>query len=57
MMLNESNQWRFGMTNYELEEYPERGTKTLFDVKNLDCPILWVRVDPDMECLRRVKVI
>jgi hypothetical protein len=45
------------MTNYEYEEYPERGTKTLFDVKNLDCPILWVRVDPDMECLRRVKVI
>lgn len=55
-MMNDTNQWRFGMTDYEFEEYPERGTKSLFEVKNIDCPILWIRVDPDVEYIRKVKV-
>jgi len=44
------------MTDYEYEEFPERGTKSLFEVKNIDCPILWIRVDPDFEYIRKVKV-
>lgn len=43
------------MNDFELEDYPY-GTKNLFDVKNLDSPILWIRVDPDMEYIRKVKV-
>ena len=44
------------MTDYELEEYPERKTKSLFEVKNIECPILWIRVDPEIEYIRKVKV-
>lgn len=28
----------------------------MFEVKNIDSPILWIRVDPDMEYIRKVKV-
>jgi len=45
------------MTDDEFEEYPERGTRVLFEVKTIDCPILWLRVDPDIETIRRVKVL
>lgn len=44
------------MNDFELEEYPF-GTKNIFDVKNLESPVLWIRVDPDMEYIRKVKVI
>lgn len=44
------------MNDFELEEYPF-GTKNIFDVKILDSPVLWIRVDPDMEYIRKVKVI
>lgn len=49
-------QWKFGLNDFELEEYPY-GTKNLFDVKNLESPVLWIRVDPDMEFIRKVKVV
>jgi hypothetical protein len=55
-LMNDQNQWRFGLTEYEFEEYPERGTKSLFEVKNIDSPILWIRIDPDMEYIRKAKV-
>jgi len=55
-LMNDNNQWRFGMTDYEFEEFPERGTKSLFEVKNIDCPILWIRVDPEVEYIRKVEV-
>lgn len=55
-LLNDNNEWRFGMADYEFEEYPERKTKSLFEVKNGECPILWVRVDPEYEYIREVKV-
>lgn len=44
------------MTDDEYEEYPERGTRSLFELKNIDCPILWIRVDPEIETIRRVKI-
>lgn len=43
------------MNEYELEDYPLE-TKTIFDVKNLESSVLWIRVDPDMEYIRKVKV-
>ena len=53
--LLDNNTWKFGMNDYELEDYPIT-TKTIFDVKNLESSVLWIRVDPDMEYIRRVKV-
>jgi len=46
--------WKFGMNEFELVDYPH-GTKKVFDVK--ENPVLWVRVDPDMEFIRKVKVV
>jgi transcription initiation factor TFIID subunit 2 len=43
------------MNEFELEDYPLE-TKTIFDVKNLESSVLWIRVDPDMEYIRKVKV-
>lgn len=51
----DSSQWKFGMNEFELDAYPY-GTKGLFEVKNLDSPVLWIRVDPDMEFIRKVSV-
>jgi hypothetical protein len=48
--------WKFGMNDFELEDFAI-GTKNLFDVKNLESPILWIRVDPDMEFIRKVKIL
>lgn len=28
----------------------------LFEVRNMDCPILWIRADPNHETLRHAKV-
>ena len=44
------------MNDFELEEYPHE-TKQLFEVKNLESPVLWIRVDPDMEFIRKVEVV
>ena len=52
----DNNSWKFGLNDFELEDYPY-GTKNLFEVKNLESPILWIRVDPDMEYIRKVKVV
>ena len=43
------------MNEYELEEYPIV-TKNIFEVKYLESSVLWIRVDPDMEYIRQVKV-
>jgi hypothetical protein len=44
------------LSDHEYEEYDNvYETKNLF-LKN-DCPILWIRVDPELETIRRVKVI
>ena len=51
----DNNQWKFGMNDYELEDYPQE-TKNIFDVKNLESSVLWIRVDPDMEYIRKVNV-
>lgn len=42
------------MSEFELEDYPLE-TKNIFqDLDN--SPVLWIRVDPDMEFIRKVKV-
>ena len=51
----DNSSWKFGMNDFELEDYPY-GTKNLFEVKNLESPVLWIRVDPDMEYIRKVTV-
>lgn len=43
------------MNEYELEDY-HITVKNLFDVKILESSVLWIRVDPDMEYIRKVKV-
>jgi hypothetical protein len=53
--LIDHNQWKFGLNDYELEDYPLE-TKNIFEVKNLESSVLWIRVDPDMEFIRKVKV-
>ena len=70
-MLNDNNQWRFGLSEYEFEEFPKRGhtrldrpvtsqlglgIERLFEVKSIDCPILWIKIDPDFEFIRSVKI-
>lgn len=54
---SDNNQWRLGMTEDEFEEYPDWISNKLFQVNQIECPVLWVRVDPDAETIRRVKVI
>lgn len=46
---------QFTMNEFELEDYPLE-TKNIFN--NLDSnPVLWIRVDPDMEFIRKVKIL
>lgn len=54
---SDNHQWRLGMTDDEFEEYPDWISTKLFQVSQIECPILWVRVDPDVETIRRVKVL
>ena len=54
-MLND-NKKRFELTDYEIEEFPKREIKRLFEVKNKESSILWIRIDPDFEYIRSVKV-
>lgn len=46
------------MQDYENEDFPESSTKlkALFDVKNLQDPVLWIRVDPEVEFIRKTKI-
>ena len=45
------------MNEFELEDFPTE-TKNIFQGNVLDNnPVLWIRVDPDMEYIRKVKVI
>ncbi len=53
--LIDNNQWKFGLNDLELEDYPIE-TKNIFEVKNLESSVLWIRVDPDMEYIRKVSV-
>ncbi len=53
--LLDNSQWKFGLNDLELEDYPLE-TKNIFEVKNLESSVLWIRVDPDMEYIRKVKV-
>ena len=54
-MLNQDVQ-KFEMNEFELEDFPPE-TKNIFR-KGLDHnPVLWIRVDPDMEYIRKVKVV
>lgn len=48
----------FGLQDYENEDFPESSTKlkALFDVKNLQDPVLWIRVDPEVEFIRKTKI-
>ena len=42
---------------FELEDFPQE-TKNIFHGKELDNnPVLWIRVDPEMEYIRKVKVV
>ena len=43
---------KFEMNEFELEDYPQE-TKNIFLGRELDNnPVLWIRVDPDMEWCR-----
>ena len=49
--------WKFEMNEFELQDFPTE-TKNIFQGNVLDNnPVLWIRVDPDMEYIRKVKVI
>lgn len=52
-----SDAWKFEMNEFEMDLFPT-ATKKLFKGTELDSnPVLWIRVDPDMEYIRRVKVV
>jgi hypothetical protein len=51
------NVWKFEMNEFELEDFPQE-TKNIFTTRELENnPVLWIRVDPDMEFIRQVKVV
>jgi hypothetical protein len=55
-MLNQ-DVWKFEMNEFELEDFPQ-DTKNIFQNRELDNnPVLWIRVDPDMEYIRKVTVV
>lgn len=43
------------MNEFELEDYPQE-TKSIFQDLDNSNPVLWIRVDPDMEFIRKVRV-
>lgn len=55
MMLNQDVQ-KFEMNEFELEDFPSE-TKNIFSQEKDNNPVLWIRVDPDMEYIRKVKVV
>lgn len=53
----QSDYGKFEMNEFELEDYPQE-TKNIFFGSGLNnSPVLWIRVDPDMEFIRKVKVV
>jgi hypothetical protein len=48
----DSNVWKFAASSSKHEEYI--ANKNIFDVKTLECPVLWIRVDPDFKYIRKV---
>ena len=48
----DSNVWKFASSHSKHEDYIVN--KHIFDVKSLECPVLWVRVDPDFKYIRKV---
>lgn len=44
------------MNEFELEDFPP-DTKNIFRKELDNNPVLWIRVDPDMEYIRKVKVV
>ena len=54
-MLNQEVQ-KFEMNEFELEDFPP-DTKNIFRKELDNNPVLWIRVDPDMEFIRKVKVV
>ena len=44
------------MNEFELEGFPAE-TKNIFRKELDNNPVLWIRVDPDMEYIRKVKVV
>ena len=44
------------MNEFELEDFPKE-TKNIFSQEKDNNPVLWIRVDPDMEYIRKVKVV
>jgi hypothetical protein len=49
--------WKFEMSDYELDSFPSE-TKKLFQNRELDSnPVLWIRVDPDMEFICKIRVV
>lgn len=42
------------MNEFELADYPIE-TKNIFEMDNSN-PVLWIRVDPDFEFIRRVRI-
>jgi len=44
------------MNELELEDYPSE-TKNIFSSGLNNSPVLWIRVDPDMEFIRKVEVV
>ena len=42
------------MSEFELEDYPLETKNIFHDLDN--SPVLWIRVDPDMEFIRKVRV-
>jgi hypothetical protein len=47
---------KFEMNEFELEDYPSE-TKNIFSSGLNNSPVLWIRVDPDMEFIRKVEVV
>lgn len=48
---------KFEMNEFELEDFPLE-TKNIFLGRELDNnPVLWIRVDPDMEFIRKVNIV
>ena len=44
------------MNEFELEDFPAE-TKNIFRKGHDNNPVLWIRVDPEMEYIRKVKVV
>ena len=56
MLMNQDNK-KFEMNEWELEDFPAE-TKNIFHGRELDNnPVLWIRVDPEMRFIRKVKVV